>query len=837
MIDDLIDEAADLPYGEAKTLLLERALRQAEAEGDREQIIAVRMELTEAYQFGSEPAKSFATFSRCVSDYDAEPELFGQWQAHTLLWQYKWIVGSMRDFPQVPLSRAYDALAEMERRYREAGVGLHAVYSQRCSVAEHVGDRKTAEEWYHHWSTTPRDQMSDCEGCDPDGKVIHLAWTGRDEEAVELAAPVIAGQLICENQPQSILSCLLMPYVRTGRHAEAARAHLKAYRLIQASPHYTGDLDVHLEFCARTGNESRGLEIFQRELPRVEERATPRVLMNFLAAAGLLMRRLEELGHGALTVPGTGADVSVAVLREQLAARAHELAAAFDERNGTGEQSARVAARLAAQPLVDHLPLVPHARRVSAPSPAPAPSAATPEDLLDGAESAWRRGDLAAAFAAWDRYDEAGGEPCGRRADGLGLAAATAGDLDAADRHWAQAASLHDQAGDEALRQGSLGRLGLLRPDGLALVEASHRYLAEHGTAGQRTAAQSRLAQAYAAAGRTEEALALLGDAADGDLLALRARLEEPPAALETARAARAAFRANGEALPLARAAMLHGDLIRAHGGDLDELLGAFAEVVAAPDLGLRAVGHASRGEVLLAVDRAGEAAGDLIEAVALFTALGDTAHAAVARVDLARAYLATDRAVDAAVTAEEALAMLAPGDQDNQRDVRWTRGHALRLLGEKEAALADFTALAEEYPDPWQAARATEAAATVLDELDRDDEAATLYGAAAQAFLDVGDGDSAGRAMREHALALHWSGHSEDALDAAARARTFLEGTGGENAAFELAMLHYDEALALISLDREEEAAARCREAVERFTALGATGPADMATDLLERL
>ncbi|MEV4889241.1 hypothetical protein AB0K48_07625, partial [Nonomuraea sp. NPDC055795] len=329
-IDDLIDEASDLPYGEARTLLLEQALRHAESGGDREQILAVRMELTEAYQFGSEPAKSFATFSRCVADFDADPELFDDWQTHTLLWQYKWIVDSMRDFPQVPLGRAHDALAEMERRYREAGAGLHAVHAQRCMVAGHVGDRAAAEEHFHHWTITPRDEMSDCEGCDPDGKIMHLAALGRDEEAVALAAPVVAGHLTCENQPQSILSCLLLPYVRTGRHAEAAQAHLKAYRLIQALPHYTSNLDLHLEFLARTGNENRGLEILQRELPRLEERASPHTLMSFLGAAGLLLRRLEELGHGDLAVAVGGAETSVAALRAEVTGRARELAAAFD---------------------------------------------------------------------------------------------------------------------------------------------------------------------------------------------------------------------------------------------------------------------------------------------------------------------------------------------------------------------------------------------------------------------------------------------------------------------------------------------------------------------------
>ncbi|MFE0156244.1 hypothetical protein ACFWY5_54565 [Nonomuraea sp. NPDC059007] len=757
-IDDLIDEASDLPYGEARTLLLEQALRHAESGGDREQILAVRMELTEAYQFGSEPAKSFATFSRCVADFDADPELFDDWQTHTLLWQYKWIVDSMRDFPQVPLGRAHDALAEMERRYREAGAGLHAVHAQRCMVAGHVGDRAAAEEHFHHWSITPRDEMSDCEGCDPDGKIMHLAALGRDEEAVTLAAPVVAGHLTCENQPQSILSCLLLPYVRTGRHAEAAQAHLKAYRLIQALPHYTSNLDLHLEFLARTGNESRGLEILQRELPRLEERASPHTLMTFLGAAGLLLRRLEELGHGDLAVAVGGAETSVAALRAEVTGRARELAAAFDTRNGTREQSSRIEACLTAEPLVDHLPLVPHARRVTLSGTAPA------EETLP---------------------------------------------------------SIKVSGADQAVAE------------------------------------LARLAGEHAEAGRRQEALDLLVGTRDGSLLLMRARLEEPVTAARTLRAARVALRAEGDLAQLATAALIHGELLRhlattpqdteldttpdelpEEPGSLEELLAAYGEAAAVSrDPEQRAVAHAVRGEVLVAVDRPEEAAEDLIEAVALFTALGGTANAALARVDLAAAYLSTDRVVEAAIAAEEALGLLEPGDYDNRVNAQWTRAHARRMLGEREAALADFTELAGLYAEPIRAARAWEAAGMLLGELDRDEESSGAFSQAVQNYVDAGARDEAGTAMRKQLSALYWADQAKAALEAVAPVRDFLRTLDGEQAAFELAALDYDEARMLLSLDRHEEAAIRARAAVAAFTALDLADLAEAAADLLEHL
>ncbi|MER7354909.1 hypothetical protein [Nonomuraea dietziae] len=831
-VEEMLDQAREMPYGEARSILLEQALKAAAH--DRELAFEVRLELTEAYQYGAEPAKSFATFSRSVAEYDADPGRWSDWHTYSLLWQFKWIASDMRRFPEIPLQRAYDALEEMERRYTQAGYGSHAVHTQRTYVAEHVGDRAAADEWFHRWQTTPRDDMSDCEGCDPSGKVWHLAWMGRDEEAIELAAPVVAGHLTCHVQPQGILSNLLLPYVRTGRLEAAAAAHLRAYRLVQGDANYVDDFGDHMEFCALTGNETRGLEILQRELPLLDRSPTPSDRMHFAGCAALLLRRLEHLGHGGLTVRRDGNDVPLDRLRAELESDARDLAARFDARNGTGEQTRRLEARLAAEPLVEHLPLTPHARRVAIPvtQPVAPPPAAGPAELLDLAEEAWRRSDLDAAFAAWERYDAVGGEANGRRTDALGLAAVLEGEPEEAVRLWERAAELHGQAGDEVRRQITLGRIGLLTQD-VALVEETHRWLLAHGDESRRSGSLSRLAQAYAGAGRTEEAVAALQGAKEGTLLSLLAQLQaDEPVAVETARAARQALRAEGDVLTLAKTALLHGRLIQRHGGDLEELLGAFGEVLAvAPrsEAELRAVAHASRGEVLVMVDRAAEAAEDLIEAVALFTALGSPDSAALARVDLATAYLATGRPMDAAVTAEEAMALLDPDDLDNRTAVQWARANALGLLDDHEGALADFTALIPLYKEPMQAARAADSAARVLDRLDRDAEAAEAFATAAGYYEAAGSSGDRGRMLRRRALSLHWAGESERALEAGEQARPLLE-----DEPFELATLAYDQARVLQALDRNPEAVARAREALEQFTALGDSDAAETAKELL---
>ncbi|MEV4258620.1 hypothetical protein AB0J52_36145, partial [Spirillospora sp. NPDC049652] len=261
---ELMARAEELPYGETRTLLVEDALRRAEAAADAELAFRVRMGLTTAYQYGGEPAKAFTTFSRCLAEYDRDPARHDA--EHRLLWQMKWIVNSLTLFPEIPLDRTRAVLEDMERRYRLGGHSLQAVYHYRHAVAQHIGDIEAADELFAKWRAAERDALSDCEGCDPSGLADHLADRGRDEDALAVAAPVLSAELNCSEQPQDMLTTLLPVYLRTGRLAEARDAHRRAYRLLRPNLADLTHIAEHVRFCAVTGNEPRGLEILQRHL-------------------------------------------------------------------------------------------------------------------------------------------------------------------------------------------------------------------------------------------------------------------------------------------------------------------------------------------------------------------------------------------------------------------------------------------------------------------------------------------------------------------------------------------------------------------------------------------
>ncbi|WP_433464583.1 hypothetical protein [Spirillospora sp. CA-128828] len=866
----LMARSQELPYGEARTVLVEDALRRAEAAGDEVLAFHVRVRLTDAYRYGGEPAKAFATFGRTLAEHDRDPARFDE--THSLLWQMKAAVSSLTLFPEIPLDRAYAVLDDMERRYKAAGHSLQAVYHYRNVVARHIGDG-SADEWYLKWRTAERDDLSDCEGCDPTGMARHLVEAGRYEEAFEIAAPVLSSRLSCNEQPQSIQTALLPVYLRTGRGEQAADAHRRAYRVHRARLADLSDIAEHLEFCAVTGNEARGLEILQRHLGWLDRAPSAHADMEFSAAAALVLDRVAAAGHGAATIrrPAAdgraAADVPLPELHTELAERATALADRFDARNGTSHQGGRVRATLAAEPVAGFVPLAAHHRR---PAPAPAPPPVPQDDLtsvddlgelLDLVDRRRADNDLDGMRAAWRRFDAVAEttEPTplqkARRLDGRGVEHAVDGDGHGAVACWEEAVRLFAELGDETRRHRTLGRLGALRIDlgddgGLEQVIASAGHLAAHpGEDGDATAALLRLATAYVRFDRPADALAALDgvvpdDAPDraGELWFLRGQAllqkgdtDEAAAAL---RRSIDAARTSGEPETVASPGLLLARVLaRREDGPDEETFPLLDEVIAAlPGASpMRASAHSERGLAFLAADRPADAVADLAEAIAAWTAQGAHEQAVQLRVDLAAGYLATGRNFEAAEVAEEALPNL---DGDAGQRCRLILAHAQKGMGEEDAA-ATFGSLAEDAARDGRhdaVAHFLDEAAGVLTALDKDAQAAERFAEAAESYEKAGDPYGMVRTRRRAAMCLFWSGDADRALTAMDTARAALAGLPPDNEPariWETALVSYDQARILAQVGRLPEAASHASAAADGFTTLNETDAAEEATRL----
>ncbi|MCG7202456.1 hypothetical protein [Streptomyces arenae] len=522
------------PYGRARTVTAEELVDVAEQFAEPRPLVHALLELQEAYTYGSEPRKSPVVFARLLTLFDEQPDVFDERLRHTLFWRFKWVANALVALPEMPLPSLRQWLTEMRDRYEKAGLELQPYYGQAYRLAAHVGEG--ADLAFELWAGRARTRLSDCEACEICDRALYHLAAGDDERALRVWEPVLAGKESCQEEPVRSISYALLPLLRTGRTDRARELHLTGYRACRRNPSMSGEVGRHLEFCALTGNEARGLELLAENRNLFDDVDSPQDLLAFLTGVEVLLQRVELLGHGELPAAGpAGRTWTVAGLRAEVRGRADDLAARFDARNGTTAHTDRRRARLDRAPLLDTLQLTLRARDLDDVAPATSSAApartatAVPEQLnelilrareLDekghpDATVCWARLRALVAAPGYVHPDDPAVGPLERlRADLLDDEASRAGLRDRFD----EAAALHEAAASRYDAAGAPGHAVLARA--CALLPAAE-IPAEHADGAEAKAAA--LTAAHAALVRLHEETSGLAPYLEARLLRLRA--------------------------------------------------------------------------------------------------------------------------------------------------------------------------------------------------------------------------------------------------------------------------------------------------------------------------
>ncbi|MBK6014193.1 tetratricopeptide repeat protein [Streptomyces sp. MBT53] len=524
------------PYGRSRTVTAEELTEAAEQFAEPVPLVHALIELQEAYAYGSEPRKSPVVFARLLALFDEQPDIFDERLRHTLFWRFKWVANALVALPEMPLTSVRQWLTEMRDRYEKAGLELQPYYGQAYRLAAHTGEDSALA--FELWAGRPRTRLSDCEACEICERALYHLAADDDERALRAWEPVLDGKESCQEEPARSVSHALLPLLRTGRTDEARALHLTGYRACRRNPSMSGEVGRHLEFCALTGNEARGLELLAENRNLFDDVDSPQDLLAFLTGVEVLLRRVESLGHGELPAAGyPGRTWTVAALRAEVRGRADDLAARFDARNGTTAHSDRRRARLDRGPLLEALELTLRSRALDDVAPAAVPATArtapsVPEELPelitraraldeqghpDATACCARLRVLVAAPGYVHPDDPAVGPLVRLRADLLADEANSAGDKD----EFAVAAALHEEAAvlyDDAMEPGhaALARARALLAGAQVGPESTDSSDAAEAT----TAA---LSNAYAAIVRLHEEVSGLAPYQEAQLLRLRA--------------------------------------------------------------------------------------------------------------------------------------------------------------------------------------------------------------------------------------------------------------------------------------------------------------------------
>ncbi|AYD89033.1 hypothetical protein D5R93_01320 [Actinomyces lilanjuaniae] len=346
--------------------LVAEAVTWADALGEEDLQVVARLALTDGYLHGNEEWKALEPFVRNLARYQERPDLFDADQARRLRRHFTRVVAVAAANPKVAKGQVRQLEASLEELYRSEGASMHVVHGVRATVAGLLGLEEEAAEELAAWRATPRDDSSDCEGCDPARQVAFAYRTERWELAVATAVPVLRGEVGCGLQARTVQSRVLLPLLASGRPGAAWNTHLRSYRGLRRDPGALLAVGHHLEYLALAGRWERGMEVLRRHVGWLDQAESAHVLLAALCGMSLVLREVERAGAGeealgvvvpaeALWCPhpamGTGTPVSQAYAG--LSAWARRLAAAYDRRNGNTTVSDHLERSLIRAPLTE----------------------------------------------------------------------------------------------------------------------------------------------------------------------------------------------------------------------------------------------------------------------------------------------------------------------------------------------------------------------------------------------------------------------------------------------------------------------------------------------------
>ena len=414
--DDLLDQGDELWYGPQERALIDEAVALADEIDDDLLRYRARMRLTNSATFTGDTDTQLSAFAWCLAMYDKDPQRFAS--EGDILWQYKWMIGALDGSPIFSLSQAEEMLDDMETHYRRAGLGTYAVIDARWNHAWYTGDLDRAVILRDQLLATPRDDHSDCEACTRCAFAGFALDLGDEAEALRLVDEMVNGNYrgrhSCAEEPECALSKVLIPMLHVGQFDEARAAHTRSYRLARNNPDLIAVVARHLQFCAVTGNEARGLAMVERHLRwLVHDSLGDEGRLLFLLGVAVLLTAVARAGHGDEIIrSAASADLVVVFGEHEGQWRADELADsawlaaqriadAFDARNGNMFVSGRIAG---ARALLDEHYDVPIYSDAFLDAP---PAPAQPADAEGMAERAQLLCDQAQELGADGQFDKA----------------------------------------------------------------------------------------------------------------------------------------------------------------------------------------------------------------------------------------------------------------------------------------------------------------------------------------------------------------------------------------------------------------------------------------------
>ena len=337
-----------LPHGEISMAYLREAIKEADELEDYEWRMKLRMEFIHESNFYSDAMEIYVIMPELLKIYDEYVEQYGVDEriCHEVMWKYKWLLETSKDFYQVSIKQFENISEDMKRRFLEAGYSLRPYYVYQFDFYKYI-DWEKAEYFYQEFKKCKRDGMCDCVACERNDEVEYLLECGNIDQAKKKAKVLFDRRMTCAEVPEATYGEFLRYYnlqlckgeLDCLQEAEKCCKEVNnAVRRRGIILEFFGDVML---FYALT-NQGKALDWFKHFWSLYETNKNPIYKLYFAFGMIRFLKQLqEEKNSYRMKLPNCfplfqeDGNYNLEELREYYESYARSCAQKFDARNGT----------------------------------------------------------------------------------------------------------------------------------------------------------------------------------------------------------------------------------------------------------------------------------------------------------------------------------------------------------------------------------------------------------------------------------------------------------------------------------------------------------------------
>ena len=180
------------------------------------------------------------------------------------LWKFKWIVSGVAKSSMIEKELIDEVNEAMLFYYERMELSLATYYKALMNQNIDMGDAREARANYELWKKLAKDNMADCEACEASGEIAYLNFTGEHEAALELAAPILSGELTCGEVPHTTYAPILFSMIALGRTWEAKTLLPKVAATIESNPRVINQIAPLIEIAVRLDERETALSLARK---------------------------------------------------------------------------------------------------------------------------------------------------------------------------------------------------------------------------------------------------------------------------------------------------------------------------------------------------------------------------------------------------------------------------------------------------------------------------------------------------------------------------------------------------------------------------------------------